>query len=411
MEIGYTQRRIQDGANSYDGSEYITTPFELSKNDMTQHVHVVGKTGVGKSTLLENIFLQDPCGIFIDPHGQSALHLLNHLPPKTDVIYFNAADREYPFAFNPLEQVAEDQHSIVTEDLMSAFRHYWFNSWGILLEEFMRYGIRAMLYMPDGTIFGIKYLLTNDCYRKRVISHIKDPVVKQYWSHDFEHNLTKKERSDRIQSTLTRLNQLIGDPVLRNILGQPKNKLHFPSLFDNKALIVNLNEGAIGDINARLLGSLLLSKVSTACRRKTSKQLFTIIVDEIHMFGGSLFSYMLSTIRKYGVSLVLAHQHIEQLSSELRSAIIEVTGTLIAFRVGLLDAELLNVPSDQVMFHVTVRSPSVKEIEIKTYGNKYKAYNNSKSFIAYSRNSYCLPKNIVEARFNKFHSNLLTKQR
>lgn len=329
MKIGYTKERKERT------EIFLKIPFHITLNERMQHIHIIGKSGVGKSTLLENVFLQDPRGIFIDPHGLSALYILDHLPASTDVIYFNAADTQFPFAFNPLENVPRDLHPQVTDDLVSALKHSLHGEWGILLQKYMPYCIRALLEKPDGTLLEIEPLLTNRTYRTtKVLPHIKDPAVLRFWKN--YDRLPEKDQQFETQSILNRVATITSDPLLRNILGQPKSKLDFPTLLKGQCMVVNLNEGAIGESNAILIGSLLVSKISTAARRRTSSTPFHILVDEVHMFGASIFSYMLSTIRKYNVSLTLVHQYLDQLSDELNSALLGAAGTIISFKVGLL---------------------------------------------------------------------------
>lgn len=314
-----------------------------------RHLWLLGKSGQGKSTALANFIAQDIAAgrglALIDPHGDLAETVLSLIPPqrRSETVYFAPADRAFPIGFNPLAKIARDDRPLVAAAITEAFRNLWSDSWGPQLEQFLYNAVAALLDMPGGTLLGVKYILTSKTYRARVVAHIADPEIRQFWLKDFAEHMPEKEQRERTLSTLNKIGQFIADPAIRNILGQPRNRLDLAGVMDEGGIfIANLAQGAIGVRKANLLGSLIASSFHTAAlRRRETRRPFFLYVDEFHSFGSTVFADMLSGIRKFGVSLTLAHQYVSQLSPPLRDALIGTVGITIAFRLGGGDAELL----------------------------------------------------------------------
>lgn len=313
------------------------------------HTWLIGRTGVGKSTAMLRWMLDDIAngeGIgLIDPHGDLAEAVIARVPKwrRSDVIWFNPA--ESAVSFNIFDQVPEPRKAFVASALVDSMKAIW--GYEDLptptLEQFLHNGARAMMDMPDGTLFGLKFLLTSSTYRKRVIAQIKDPVVADFWRTDFEQHMPEREQRERTLSTLNKIGTLIADPTIRNCISQSRNRIDFRDILQNrKVFIACLPQGQLGIDKASLIGSLLLSQLQLAALSRTKDRTgFHLYVDECHHFAPGTLSEMLSGIRKFGVSLVLAHQYLDQLPTKLRSAILGTVGTTVAFRTGVLDAKFI----------------------------------------------------------------------
>lgn len=311
------------------------------------HTWVIGKTGVGKSTALVRWAVDDILngeGIaFFDPHGDGAEDIMKHIPRwrRQDVVYFNPY--ELAIGFNIFHNVPEKRKSFVASSVVDSFKAVWGYSdiSTPALDQFLYNGSRAMMDMPDGTLLGLKFLLTSTEYRRRVISHIKDPAVADFWKTDFEEHMPEREQRERTLSTLNKIGALISDPAIRTCIGQPKSRLDLKDIMDSgKILIVSLPHGQLGIEKSSLIGSLIMSQLHlVALTRSTERKPFHIYVDECHHFGAASLAEMLSGIRKFGVSLVLAHQYLDQLPHKLKAGLLGTVGTIVSFRIGALDTQ------------------------------------------------------------------------
>ena len=309
------------------------------------HSWVIGKTGVGKSTALVRWAIDDILAgdglAFFDPHGDAAEEILCHIPRerRADVIYFNPS--ELCIGFNPFDTVPEERKAFVASALTDSVKAAWGYD-GMttpVLDQMLFNGARAMMDMGDGTLLGLKFLLTSADYRKRVIAQIKDPAIRDFWAVDFEAHMTERERRERTASTLNKLGALISDPVIRQTIGQPRSAIDLAEILEaGKVLIIALPQGKLGIDKSALIGSLLMSQLHLAAlSRGDNRRPFHIYADECHHFGAATLAEMLSGIRKFGVSLVLAHQYLEQLPLKLRAALIGTAGTIVSFRIGARD--------------------------------------------------------------------------
>lgn len=314
----------------------------------TTHTWVLGKSGVGKSTALvrwaiDDIHADDGV-VFFDPHGDAAETILHHISPRRrgDVLFYNPADREHPIGFNILDSVPEDHRPFIASSVVDAFKSVWGNSWGPQLEMFLYAGIAALLDVPGSTLVGLKFLITSQTYRNRVLRHISDPAVRDFWETDFAEHMPEREQRERTLSTLNKIGALIADPTIRNSIGQPKTAINFRDILDHqKILIVSLAQGELGIAKSSLLGALLLSNLHLTALGREERSPVHVYVDECHHFGTTTVTEMLSGIRKFGISLVLAHQYTEQLPRELQAALIGTVGTIVAFRLGVTDTDIL----------------------------------------------------------------------
>ena len=315
-------------------------------------MYVIGKTGTGKTTLIENMAISDMRvgnGLaLIDPHGDLAEHLLNFIPKRRieETIYFNPSDLDYPIAFNPLEKVDRDHHYLVASGLISVLKKIWYEFWGPRMEHILRNAILALLDYPDSTLLDIPVILVDKDFRKKVLERVRNSQVKNFWFTEFE-RYSAYFRSEAISPIQNKIGQFIVSPLIRNIVGQTQSSIDFRKIIDEgKILIVNLSKGKIGDDNCSLLGAMIVTKIQLAALSRGDipefkRRPFYLYVDEIHNFLTLSFADILSEARKYGLYLILTHQYIEQLDEEIRSAIFGNVGTLVTFRVGARDAQFL----------------------------------------------------------------------
>lgn len=331
------------------------TKFGIKPSDRTRHVYVIGKTGMGKSTLLENMAIQDIQNgnglAFIDPHGKTAELLMEYIPKerKNDVLYFAPFDMDNPISFNVMEDVGQDKRHLVVNGLMSTFEKIWVDAWSARMAYILQNTLLALLETPGSTLLGINRMLSDKDYRKMVIGNIQDPSVRSFWVDEFS-KYTDRYTQEATPAIQNKVGQFTSNPLIRNIIGQPKSSFDFRKIMDEKKIvIVNLSKGKVGEGNANLLGSMLITKIYLAAmsradvRESELRNLpnFYLYVDEFQSFANKSFADILSEARKYKLNLTIAHQYIEQMEEEVRAAVFGNVGTMVAFRVGSYDAEVL----------------------------------------------------------------------
>ncbi len=329
--------------------------FGIKAKDRQRHVYVIGKTGMGKSTLLENMAVQDIQNgegmAFIDPHGSAAETLLNYIPPEriNDVLYFAPSDVSYPISFNIMEDVGPDKRHLVVSGLMSVFKKIWVDAWSARMEYILQNTILALLEYPGSTLVGVNRMLSDKAYRDMIIANVKDPSVKSFWVDEFNkyNERYMQEAGDAIKN---KIGQFTANPSIRNIIGQPKSSFDIRKMMDErKIIIMNLSKGLIGETNANLLGSMLtthiylaaMSRADISPEKMKTMPNFYFYVDEFQSFANATFANILSEARKYHLNLTIAHQYIEQMEEDVRNAVFGNVGTIISFRVGPFDAEVL----------------------------------------------------------------------
>ena len=314
------------------------------------HTWVIGKTGVGKSTALLRWAIDDILAgegvAFFDPHGDAAEEILSRIPRRRreDVVFFNPA--ELAIGFNIFDTVPEERKAFVAASLVDTFKSVWGYA-GLTtptLDQILYNGARALMDYPGGTLFQLKFLLTSSRFRGKVIDHIHDPVIADFWRTDFETHMPEREQRERTLSTLNKIGAMIADPYLRACIAQKRSRIDFREIMDRGGIfIASLPQGQLGLEKSALIGSLLISQLHLAglTRSANARRPFHVYVDEFHRFAPATLAEMLSGIRKFGISLVLANQYIAQLPPSLREALIGTVGTIAAFRLGVSDAELL----------------------------------------------------------------------
>jgi type IV secretory pathway TraG/TraD family ATPase VirD4 len=395
--------------------------FGIKKGNRRGHMLVIGKTGTGKSTLLENMISADlkiGNGLaVIDPHGDLAENILNFVPEEriNDVIYFNPADLENPIPFNPLEKVRPDFHHLVASGLISVFKKLWPDFWGPRLEHILRHSILTLLEYPGSTLLDLPRILTNSEFRKNVVANITNPQVKDFWLFEFE-KYSAWMKSEAVSPILNKVGQFLTSLPIRNILGQKENTFKLRKVLDEKKiLIVNLAKGKIGEDNCSLLGALMVTRIKLAALSRANiseneRGHFYFYVDEFHNFLTLSFSDILSESRKYGLNLILAHQYIEQIDEKIRASVFGNVGTMISFRVGAEDAkylskefqpvftelDLINLPNYHIYLRlmidgVTSRAFSATSLPPEQFEKSFK-----EKIIEESRKRYGKPRKEVE---------------
>jgi hypothetical protein len=328
------------------------TRFGIKLPDRRSHMYVIGKTGVGKSTLLETLINHDLNAghglILLDPHGDLVERVLAQVPKdrQSDLIYFNVPDTSRRFGFNPLQNVSEAKRPLAAAGMLAVFKSIWADSWGPRLEHILRNALLALLDQPQSTLADVLRLLNDRNFRRSAMSRVGNGQVKDFWLNEYE-GYPQRLKAEAIAPVQNKVGAFLSDPVLNRILTQPRSSFRLREVMDgHKVLLVNLAKGKIGEDSARLLGSLLVARIGLAglSRADTSendRRDCFVYLDEFHSFTTLSLAQMLSELRKYGVSLVLGHQYLTQIDEQVRDAVLGNVGTMICFRVGPSDAETL----------------------------------------------------------------------
>ncbi len=401
--------------------------FGIYPDDRRRHVYVVGKTGVGKSTLLENMIMQDISagkGVgLVDPHGDIAERLLDAVPPGriNDVVYFDPSDVNYPIAFNVLEAVDPTYKYLVASGLVSSLKKIWADSWGPRLEYILRNTILALLDYPSSTMLGIMRMLADKDYRKKVVMKIEDPVIKAFWVNEFS-NYNERFRSEAISPIQNKVGQFLSSAIIRNIVAQPKSTIDMQDIMDNgKILLINVSKGKIGEDNSALLGAMLITKIQLAAMDRAKipeeqRRDFYLYVDEFQNFATESFATILSEARKYRLNLTIAHQYITQMEEEVRDAVFGNVGTMVTFRVGAFDAEylekefephfmqtdLVNLAKYNAYIKLMINGMTSKPFSMQTIAPVTHRFDKAEAVRKVSRERYSHPREAVEEKIARW---------
>ncbi len=331
----------------------INHQFGLTRRDRNRHVYIIGQTGAGKSGLLELLALSDiyynQGYCIIDPHGDFAIDNLKFVPESRvkDVVYFNPADTAFPVAFNPLEISDPSRKPNICSEVIGVLKRMFGDSWGPRLEHILRYTLLALLDRPETTLLDISRMLTDKNFRKETLDYCKDVTVLQFWKHEFG-QWNDKQVNESIAPVLNKVGAFTANPIIRNIIGQPKSSFDIRKIMDEgKILVVNLSKGLIGEDNAGILGAFLVTKVQLAAMSRSDipdvkdRRPFYLYVDEFQNFATDSFAVILSEARKYGLNLTVANQYVAQMTDPVRDAVFGNVGTTISFRVSADDAPVL----------------------------------------------------------------------
>ena len=331
---------------------HLIHKFGIKLRDRRYHFYAIGKTGTGKSTMLENMIYDDIIegrGVaVVDPHGDLIKNILNFIPNKrvNDIVLFNPADREHPVAFNVLENVDPDLKSVVASGVVGIFKKIFGESWGPRLEYILRNTLLALLDFPDATLLGVTKILVDKRFREKVVNNIKDPVVRDFFISEFE-RYDERFRTEAIAPIQNKVGQFLSSSLIRNIVGQAKSTINIEEIMnEGKILLLDLSIGKIGEDSSSLLGAMMITKIQLAAMSRASipeaeRSDFYLFVDEFQNFATEAFATILSEARKYHLNIVMTNQYIAQMPEEVADAVFGNVGTLISFRVGAPDADAL----------------------------------------------------------------------
>lgn len=405
---------------NFRGQEAV---FGIKTDDRRRHMYLIGKTGMGKTNLLEHLVLQDirnGHGVaYVDPHGDTAEKLIRMIPPEriNDVIYFNPADQNFPIAFNVMEQVSPEYRHLVASGLVGVFKKLWADSWGPRLEYVLRNAILALLECPGSTLLGVMRILVDKKYRAQVLNQVTDPVIRSFWIDEFT-KWSDKVLQEVVSPIQNKVGQFLSTSLIRNIVGQTHSSFSVRDVMDGrKILIMNLSKGRIGEDNSAMLGAMMITKVQMAAMARVDmpeheRNDFYLYVDEFQNFATESFANILSEARKYHLNLILANQYVTQIDETVRDAIFGNAGTLVAFRVGAMDAEFLEKEFEPVFMMNDVVNLPKYHIYLKLMidgiaGDAFSAttlppietegvFDSSEKVVASSRERYAISKEEVE---------------
>lgn len=324
--------------------------FGIREADRASHIHIIGKTGVGKSTFLEAIARQDLADhrgfALIDPHGDLVSRVAADARLDGRVRVLNVADPTQPFGYNPLRRVRDDKVPLAVSGLLETLKKLWPDAWGVRMEHVLRNSLYALIERDGSTLLDLLRLYADKDFRRTVTGKVRNDVVRTFWQDEFA-KYPDRYRLEVVAPIQNKLGALLAHPTMRRILVEPEIDLRLRPLMDEGgALLVNLAKGQIGEDNAALLGGILVSTIGLAALSRADappekRPPFFLHADEFQTFTTLAFANLLSELRKYGLGLTLAHQHLHQIDPDIRHAVLGNAGTLIAFRVGPDDASYL----------------------------------------------------------------------
>lgn len=391
-------------------------------------MYIIGKTGMGKTALIQNMAIQDiqeGRGVgFVDPHGEAAEELLDFVPSSriNDVVYINPADLNFPVAFNVMEGVGLEYRHLVAGGLMSVFKKIWPDVWSARMEYILNNTILALLECPGSTLLGINRMFSDVDFRRKVIEKITDPMIRSFWVNEYARYAQKYE-TEATAAIQNKVGQFVSAPLIRNIIGQVKSSIDMRKIMDERKIcIMNLSKGKIGEDNSKLLGALLITKLQLAAMSRVDilerdRQDFFLYVDEFQNFANESFATILSEARKYRLSLILAHQYINQMEEEVRDAVFGNIGTMVTFRVGAEDAEFLEKELSPEFMATDIVNLAKYNIYLKLMidglaGRPFSAntlppfagfeQSNKEKIINASRERYSVSRQIVEDKITKW---------
>ncbi len=409
------------------------TLFGIKRKDRRQHVYILGKSGTGKSVLMFNMIIQNIQNgegvCVVDPHGELVEGVLSAIPPHRmkDVVYFNPADTEYHIGFNVLELIDPQYKHLVASGLMGIFTKIWANAWSARMEYILNNCILALLDTPGTTLLGIPRMLVDKDYRQKIITNLKDPVIKAFWIHEYE-SWQDKFRNEAIAPIQNKVGQFLSTSIIRNVVGQSISTINiFDIMNTSKIFLVNVSKGRIGEDNSGLLGGMIITKIQLAAMERVRipeehRKDFYLYVDEFQNFVTDAFAGILSEARKYRLNLTVAHQYTAQLvmdkSSAVRDAVFGNVGTMIIFRVGSDDADFLekefepeftpqdivNLPNYKVYLKLMIDGVTSRPFSAKTLPQMVKSGDKKieEEVIQSSRELYCKSKAVVEREINNW---------
>ncbi|MBU1177751.1 type IV secretion system DNA-binding domain-containing protein [Patescibacteria group bacterium] len=401
--------------------------FGIRTDDRRRHMYVVGKTGMGKTTMLENMVISDikaGNGVcVVDPHGEFADRMLDYVPASriNDVVYFNPGDVNNPIAFNVMENIDPDHKHLVASGLLGVFKKIWADSWGPRLEYVLRNTILALMDYPGSTLLGIMKMLTDKTFRNKVVKKVTDPVVKSFWIDEFS-KYPDRFMAEAIAPIQNKVGQFLSISLIRNIVGQSKSTLDMRDIMDNrKILLLNLAKGRVGEDASALFGAMVITKIQLAAMSRVDipeeeRADFYLYVDEFQNFATESFADILSEARKYHLDLIMAHQYIDQLAEEVRYAVFGNVGTIVCFRIGAADAEVLvkefepifdetdlvNLTKYRIYLKLMIEGVASQAFSAMTLPPLWETEGNRDKIVEISRERYAKKRDVVEDKIARW---------
>jgi len=401
--------------------------FGIKADDRMRHMYIIGKTGMGKSTMMENMMLHDIYtgnGVaLVDPHGDFAEKIIDYVPSWriNDVVYFNPADIDYPIGFNILEIKDERQRHLIVAGLMGTFKKIWPDAWSSRMEYILNNTLLALLEAKDSTLLGINRMLSDNNFRKKVLTQVNDPVVKAFWTKEFA-GYNDRYASEAVAPIQNKIGQFLSASVIRNMVAQVKSSIDIREIMDSgKIFIMNLSKGRIGEDNSRLLGGMLITKIQLAAMERVDipeheRKDFLLYVDEFQNFATPSFATILSEARKYHLGLIMAHQYVAQLDEVVADAVFGNVGTIVSFRVGGADADMLvkeftpvfteedlvNLTKFHIFLKLMINGVASSPFSAITLPPLSDATGSTEKVIRVSRERYGRKKEIIEEKIQKW---------
>ena len=365
--------------------------FGIKQPDRLLHIYVIGKTGVGKTTLMENLISQDILNkrglVFLDPHGDCVERLYQKFKGQgqDDLVYFNIPDNQAEFGYNPIRKISRKNRPMAALGILEVFKKQWDNSWGVRMEHIFRNCLITLFDQPKANLADVLRLLNDDNYRREAIQHVESPRIKDFWQKEFA-KYSYRYRADSIAPIQNKVGAFVANPIIYEVLTAAKTNLSFRQVMDKgQVVLINLSKGRLGEDASSLLGALLMTSVglaafSRADMAEEQRRDFALYADEFQNFTTLSLVNMASELRKYHVGLVLANQYLFQLEKEIRHAVLGNTGTLIVFRLGSADAvylekefhptfdryDLLNLPNHHIYIKLMIDGKPSKPFSATT---------------------------------------------
>lgn len=422
-------RANEKGVSGFGITNYHNNlvPFGIRREDRRRHLYAVGKSGVGKSKLLEllvNHDIQQGHGVAVlDPHGDLVDDILRYIPENriNDVIVFDPADTDFPIAFNPLERVDPAYKMQLTIGIIDIFKKLFGSNWSDRLEHVLRYTILALLDSPNTTVLSILKMLSDKNYRQKIVARIEDNVVKSFWVSEFA-AWSEKYDADAITPLLNKVGQFVATNMMRNVVGQPETKFDIRDVMDNrKILLMKVSKGLLGEENSQLMGAMIITKIYQAAMSRADipedqRSDFYFYVDEFQNFATDTFYEIMSEARKYHLNLTIAHQYMGQLSQRIRQTVFGNVGSMISFRVGAEDAgvmaeefspifkerDIINLGVREFYIKMSVKGEIREPFSARTLDAPKITKDNTAAIMEQSHQKYCQPKSEVEEMLRKW---------
>src|SRR3989344_4516316 len=407
--------------------------FGIKRKDRRRHMYIVGKSGVGKSKLLELMLRQDiqfGHGIcLMDPHGDVIEEVLRFIPKERiqDTVLVDPSEITWPISFNPLQNVNPELKHQVAQGLIEVMEKQFGANWTPRLEHVFRFTVLALLDFPMATMRGMISMLVDRKYRQKVVEYIEDEMVKRFWAIEFA-DWSEKFDTDAIIPLVNKLGQFLANPYLRYIFGQQENKIDLEKIMNEKKIIlINLSKGKMGEENSSFFGSMFITKIKQAGMARAAmpeegRKDFYLYVDEFHNLVTTTFVNIFSEARKYGINLTVAHQFMGQLIPHVRESVLGNVGTIVVFRVGGDDAaklenemtpvfkakDMVNLGMQQFYIKMTIDGDTADPFSAETLKVLPPAHESFRDeIIDFSRKNYAAPVEDVKRKITEEENKLL----